>query len=76
MTEYTSLDVDEYIRIGDEVYSIIEVDGELPLQIQLLETEYCDRCEDETVDNPCDQCGHNKLTPTIGGYDPELDTDG
>jgi len=73
MTEYTAIDPEDYVRIGDEVYQVVEVDGEQPLEIHLLETEYCDTCEEETVENPCDQCGHDKRQPTMGGYDPELD---
>ena len=76
MTEYTSIDPNEYIRIGDEIYSIVEVDGEEPLHMVLQESEYCDTCEEETVENPCDQCKRDKNKPTMGGYDPELDIDG
>lgn len=33
---------------------------------------YCEKCEKRTFGNLC-KCGNNKLIPTIGGYDPELD---
>ena len=76
MTDYTALDSDEIFRIGDDFFQIVQTENGSGYVLTEIESSYCDRCEESTIENPCEQCDHNKLTPTIGGYDPELDQDG
>jgi hypothetical protein len=75
MTDYTALDSDEIFRVGDQFFQVVlmEKGG---YDFEEIESKYCDGCEENTIENPCEQCDHDKRKPTMGGYDPELDHDG
>jgi hypothetical protein len=76
LTDYTALDTEEIFRIGDDFFQIVQKKDSDGYDLQEIESDYCDACEENTIENPCEQCDHDKRKPTMGGYDPELDTDG
>lgn len=76
MTDYTVLDSEEIFKVGDDFFQIVPFEKGIGYDLCEIPSSYCDACEEKTIETECEQCGHDKRKPTMGGYDPELDYDG